>query len=51
MYESFESSVKCLYIHIIYNKNGRVIYEMIDKCLSCGVLVNIEDLNFINSIF
>jgi len=22
------------------------MYEMIDECLSCGILVNIEDLNF-----
>jgi len=29
------------------NENGTVMYEMIDECLSCGILVNIEDLNFI----
>jgi len=27
-------------------KNGSVMYEMIDECLSCDILVNIEDLNF-----
>jgi len=24
------------------NENGRVIYEMIDECLSCDILVSIE---------
>jgi len=28
------------------NKNDRVMYEMIDGCLSWGILINIKDLNF-----
>jgi len=33
------------------NENGRVMYAMIDECLSCGILVNIEDLNFMTVHF
>jgi len=29
------------------NENDKVMYEMIDKCVICGTLVDIEDLNFI----
>jgi len=32
-------------------ENGSVMYEMIDGCLSCGILVNIENLNFMNLHF
>jgi len=54
MHKSSGSRLKCLCMWfnvwitcvIIYNENGSVMYEMIDECTSCGILVNIEDLNF-----
>jgi len=33
------------------NENGSVMYEKIDECLSCGILVNTEDLNFMSLHF
>jgi len=46
-----ESSI-FVYVSIMYNMcycieiKMVVMYEKIDECLNCGILVNIKDLNF-----
>jgi len=34
------------HVLLYVNENDSVMYDMINKCLNCGILVKIEDLKF-----